>query len=64
MVGQLHASGVHNTLDLVRDYEFQVLSAILVTDEEPVLDLNHPDQVVFIHLLHGWWLLLLVDLKI
>ncbi|MGB2045880.1 MAG: hypothetical protein ACPHUD_09120 [Porticoccaceae bacterium] len=43
MVVQLHARRVHNPLHFVGDNEFKILRSILVTDEQPILDLDDPN---------------------
>jgi hypothetical protein len=39
VVCELHTRGVHHPLDFVRDDELEILSAILIANEQTILDL-------------------------
>ena len=51
MVGKLHSSGVHYSLDFIWNYKFKILSSILIADEKAVLYFYHSNEVIFFSLL-------------
>jgi hypothetical protein len=51
MIGELHASGVNHSLDLVRNDEFEVLCPIFIADEKTIFYLDHSYKVFFFLLL-------------
>lgn len=51
VIVELHTSSIHNSLNLVRNYEFEVLGSIFVAYEKSVLNFNYTDQVVFFEVL-------------
>lgn len=51
MICELHSSGINNALNLVWNDKFKVLGSELVTNEQPVFDLDDAHQVVFVDLL-------------
>lgn len=48
MISKLHSSGIDHSLDFVRNDKFKVLSSILVTNKETILNFDHTNQIVFL----------------
>ena len=48
MICKLHSSGIYHSLNFIRNDKFKVLSSILVTNKETILNFDHTNQIVFL----------------